>query len=174
MKFRSSLPLACAAALLAACDSAADGPGGEAAAPTPALTTAPTPTAAPDGTALVPGSWTVGEDQSGARATYGVAGAAPALTLACDLATKRVQLTLAGAGDGPQAFVLEAGGQAARLDMVPAADGAGAMTAAIEPGLPIFAAFWQADTAIALTSPTGVKQQFSTHPGIDRVIAACN
>ena len=168
------LPLiACAAALLASCNSAEDSPDEAATPPAPALTTAAVPTASPDGTALVPGTWSVGEDAAGATATFGEAGAAPALVLACNTQTRAVTLTRAGAGTAPTAFVLEAGGQAARLDMVPTADGT-AMMAAIEPALPIFAAFSAADTAISLTSPAGEKLQYPTNSGIDRVLDACS
>ena len=173
MNLRHLSLLTCAAALLAACNSAEDSAEAPAAPPAPTLTTAAVPTAAPDGTALVSGMWTVGEDATGATASFGEVGAAPALMLACNTQTRTVTLTRAGAGTAPAAFVLEAGGQAARLDMVPSADGT-AMTAAIEPALPIFAAFSAADTAIALTSPAGEKLQYPTNAGIDRVLAACS
>ncbi len=173
MNLRHLTLLACTAALLAACNSAEDTAQEPAAPPAPTLTTAAVPTAAPDGTALVPGAWTVAEDAAGATAVFGEVGAAPALTLACNLQTRAVTLTRAGVGTGPAAFVLEAGGQAARLDMVPSADGAG-MTAAIEPALPIFAAFSDPATAIALTSPAGEKLQYPANAGIRRVLDACS
>jgi len=165
--------LACATALLAACNSAEDSADEAATPPAPVLTTAAVPTAAPDGTALVPGAWAVSEDAAGAIAAFADAGAAPAMTIACNTQTRAVTLTRTGAGAGPAAYVLEAGGQAARLDMVPTADGAG-MTAAIEPALPIFAAFADPATAIAITSPAGEKLQYPANVGIRRVLDACS
>lgn len=173
MTLRHLTLLACAAMLTSACNSADDEPAAESPVPTPTLTSSPVPTAAPDGTAIVPGKWDVSEDATSTRAVYAEEGGAPSLTMMCDNATKVATLTIAGPAPGPQAFVLEAGGNAARLDMLPAANGEEAMSAAIEPGLPIFAAFSQADTVIALTPPGGQKMQFPTNGGIDRVIAAC-
>ena len=172
MKFRHLIPLACAAALLGACNSGAEETTvDEVAAPAPELTTAPTPTAAPDGTALVPGSWTVAEDARGARASYAADGADPSLTIACDTASSAVTLSLVTVSDAPASYVVEAGGEAARLDMVPAD---GKVSAEIEPSLPIFAAFSAPTTAIALTPPEGEKMQFPTHAGLRRVMDACS
>jgi hypothetical protein len=165
--------LACATVLLAACNSAEDSADEAVTAPTPELTVAAVPTAAPDGTALVPGAWAVTEDASGASATFGEPGGAPAMTIACNTKTRAVTLTRVGAATAPEAYVLEAGGQAARLDMVPSADGAG-MSAAIEPALPIFAAFSDPASAIALTSPAGEKLQYPSNAGIRRVLDACS
>ena len=173
MNLRHLSLLACSAALLSACNSAEDSAEEIAAPPSATLTTAAVPTAAPDGTALVAGLWTVSEDAAGASASFGEPGAAPALVLACNTQNRAVTLTRIGAGTAPAAFVVEAGGQAARLDMVPNADGS-AMTAAIEPTLPIFAAFSAADTAIAITSPAGEKLQYPTNAGIVRVLEACS
>lgn len=172
MTFRNLLMLASATAVLAACNSSetpvdqADGT-----APLPVLTPTPTPTSAPDGTAIVAGSWQVGEDATGARATYAAEGASPSLTIACDTRTRAVTLTLADAEPGSKSYAVEAGGQLARLDMN--ADGAQAVSAEIDPTLALFAAFSQADTAIGFTDEAGAKQQYPTHPGIQRVFYAC-
>lgn len=175
MTLRHFATLACAAALLSACNSAEEPAETEEApaAPAPVLTTAAVPTAAPDGTALVPGAWSVGENAEGASASFGEAGAAPAMTIACNSASRAVTLTRAGAGSAPAAYVLEAGGTAARLDMVPTGDGAG-MTAAIEPAMPVFAGFSAESGVIAITSPDGEKLQYPAYPGIRRVMEACS
>ena len=155
--------LGCSAALLAGCNSAEEA----AAPPDPTLAAV-----AAESAALVPGNWLLSEDAAVVAAEFGMPGSAPLITLMCDIPSKTVSLWRNGAGTAPAAFVLEAGGQAARLDMMPTADGM-AMTAAIASALPIFAAFSAGDSAFAITSPAGEKSQYPTFAGIDRVISAC-
>ena len=172
MKFRHCVILSLTAALLAACnDSEEEVAGPEAARPAPIITPAPTPTAAPDGTALVAGAWNVSEDAGGARAVYGEAGAAAALTLACDRMGGELTMELASAAQAPEAWRLDAGGEAARIDMNPVDGG---LSAAIAPGLAIFHAFSTPGQVVVLTSPSGERMQFPTHPGISRVVEACS
>lgn len=174
MFIRQSLPFAGAVALLAACSSPEEpvaAPEAAPSTPAPVLTPAPVPTAAPDGTALVPGRWEVSEDATGARAVFAEEGGSPKLTVACNTATRAVTLTRADVSAVPVMFRLDAGGQAARLDMAP---GDGGLTAEIEPSLPIIIAFADESTAIALTGPDGVTQQFPANVGIRRVMQACS
>ena len=90
MSFRSLLSLSCAAAMLAACSSS-DEPAAEeeaAAAPTPQLTSTPTPIVADDGSPLTPGSWTVNESASGASASFGEQGKDAQIVITCARDTK--------------------------------------------------------------------------------------
>ena len=176
MTLRQFLIATSASAALAACNSA-DTPVDDTATPTAELTAAPVPTAAPDGTALMAGTWTVSEDASGARASFGEPNVAPSLEITCDTSTRAVTLTRqesapGPAGLAPTVYAIEAGGAAARLDMVPAASG-GAMMAEIDPIQPVFAGFSAGNTAIAFTSENGARAQYPSHPGIQRVLYAC-
>ena len=172
MKFRHCIILSLTAASLAACNDSEDVVAGpEGAQPAPVLTPAPTPTAAPDGTALVAGAWNISEDAEGARAVYGEGEGAPPLTLACDRMSGALTMTLASAAQAPEAWRLDAGGEAARIDLNPVEGG---LSAAIEPGLAIFHAFSTPGQAVVLTSPSGERIQFPTHPGISRVVEACS
>lgn len=172
MNFRHVLLLSLASAALAACGSSEDAETPEAVAtPEPVLTTAPVPTAAPDGTALVAGSWTVNQGPAGGSAVFGEEGAEPALRIDCDLATGAVTLGMNRAASGDEAWRIDAGGEAARIDMIPVAGG---LTAQIEGSLAIFHAFSNAGEVVVLTSPTGERMQYPTHPGISQVLYACS
>ena len=171
------LPAAAPLVLLTACDSAPEQPdnGPQQAmvdAPEPVLTNAPTATAAADGSPLVPGAWSVTEDAEGARALFGREETDATLSLECD--TSR-QLTLAlESGAEAETWRLDAGGEAARIDMV--SDGSEVLPyleAQLDPGLAIVAAMGETGQVFTLTAPDGQRLQFPTNPGIRRVIAAC-
>ena len=136
------------------------------------LTQAPTATAAADGSALVPGAWSVKEDAEGARAMFGEEEVDTTLSLFCD---PDGQLTI-GLESGAEAetWRLDAGGEAARIDMV--SDGSEVLpylVAELDPGLAIVSAMGETGEVFTLTSPGGEQLQFPTNPGIRRVIAAC-
>lgn len=172
MKPRHLLALGITAALLAACNNTEDAaPADEVAAPEPVLTQAPTPTAAPDGSALVAGSWNVNENPEGGRAVFAEDGMEPKISINCRAIDGTVTLDIASASQTPETWRLDAGGEAARVDMAPAENG---LSAEIEPGLAIFHAFAATGGVVALTSPAGERMQFPTHPGISRVLDACS
>lgn len=172
MQFRHVLLAALASGTLAACGSSDEvETNEEVAAPAPVLTTAPTPTAAPDGTALVPGSWTVNQSAEGGFAAFGEEGAEPALRIDCNRATGAVTMTLGREASGDEAWRIDAGGEAARIDMTPVAGG---LTAQIEGSLAIFHAMSNAGEVVVLTSPSGERMQYPTHPGISQVLYTCS
>lgn len=174
MNFRMIAVIAAAGVALAACDSSEDVEAPEeVATPAPVLTTAPVPTAAPDGTALVPGVWTVNQNPEGGFAVFGEEGVPPALRIDCQRTTGVVSLTLARTASGPEAWRVDAGGEAARIDMTPSPV-AGQVTAAIEGSLAIFHSFSNAGEIVVLTSPEGERLQFPTHPGISQVLYSCS
>ncbi|MGB3167396.1 MAG: hypothetical protein WBA68_11540 [Alteraurantiacibacter sp.] len=173
MTIRSILTLAAAPVLLAACNSSEDsGTQAETPQPEPVLTQAPTATAAPDGSALVPGALSVTEDADGARAMFGEEDVDTTLSLVC---SPDGQFTM-GLESGAEAetWRLDAGGEAARVDMV--SDGNEVLSylvADLDPGLGIVDAMGETGQVFTLTSPEGERLQFPTNPGIRRVIAAC-
>ncbi|MFB0610981.1 hypothetical protein [Aurantiacibacter poecillastricola] len=171
MKLRDVLALSLGAAMVAACNSGEDSVVAEAEEPAPVLTPAPTPTAAPDGTALVAGSWDVNENPDGARAVFAENGGEPKLAIICDRMSGTVTMDIASSSQTPEAWRVDAGGEAARLDMAPVDGG---LSAEIDPGLALFNAFSTQNEVVALTSPTGDRMQFPTHPGITRVLTACS
>lgn len=176
MQIRSLLALATAASLLAGCNSAddavpADAPVDE---PTPVLTSTPTPTVAPDGSPLALGSWTIAENGTGASAGFGPADTPPLLLIACDAASKTLTLSLSNATPGNQSFALEAGGTAARLDMI--ADGnatAPRQTASIALDAPVFGGFVVPGGVIEISQPGGSTLRVPAAAGIRRVFEAC-
>jgi hypothetical protein len=175
MTLRPVVFLGLASALLAACNNSDDAaPEQEVAAPAPVLTPAPRATAAPDGTALQASSWNVNESAEGGSATFGEAATEPRLAINCQAATGTLTLSMAGTADGPQAWRLDAGGEAARIDMAPTDGELAQMTAEIEGSLAIFHAFSTVGEIVTLTSPEGERMQFPTHPGISRVLDACS
>ena len=80
-------------------------------------------------------------------------------------------MTVASSSQTPEAWRLDAGGEAARVDMAPVDGG---LSAEIDPGLAIFHAFSTPGEVVVLTNPTGERMQFPTHPGISRVLDACS
>lgn len=177
MLIRPMLLLASATALLAACDSAETPEEEVAERPPVEFTPAPTATAAPDGTALASGTWDVNEDARGARAVFGEAETGgetgTELMIACDAATREVTLVRMDPATGPASYAIEAGGEIARLDMVPVEEGSGAMMAEIDPTLAVFANFSAPGQIFSFTNEDGMKVQYPTHPGISRVLYAC-
>ncbi len=176
MKFRHAFTLALVAASLAACNDSEDVSEDPAAnQPEPVLTSAPTPTAAPDGTALVTGSWDVNENPQGGAAYFGEPETDATLAIECDRLSGTVTLAIASDATEPQAWRIDAGGEAARIDMVPR-DSAMLpyLEAEIEGDLAIFHAFATPGEVVVLTSPDGERMQFPTHPGISRVLDACS
>lgn len=140
-------------------------------APEPVLTPAPVPTAAADGTTIAAGQWDVNEAASGAQAVFRSDDGTELLALRCDVASGAVTMTIAANEAAAISYRIDAGGEAARLDLSPFDGG---LVAEIEPRLAIFYAFAQPGQVVALTSPAGIRTQFPTHPGIDRVLNACS
>ncbi len=176
MKSRSLLSLAVASSLLAGCNSAeepapVDSPVAE---PVPVLTSTPTPTVAPDGSPLAPGSWNISENGTGASASFGPADGEALLLVTCDAPSKTLVLSIANTTPGNQSFVVEAGGSAARLDMV--ADGnaqAPRQTAAIARDAPVFGGFVVPGGVIEVSQPGGSTLRVPSAAGIRRVFEAC-
>jgi hypothetical protein len=165
------------ALLLAACNSGEDADATVAeqvAQPAPVLTPAPIATAAPDGTALEAGEWMVTEDADGARATYGPPGTGPVLKIACTPSTRTVQMFLASDAPAAEAWRLDAGGEAARIDMMPADGTASEIVGTVDQGLAIIQAIGATQQVFTLTSPDGQPRQFPAHPGIRRVLDSCS
>ena len=176
MQTRSLIALATVASLLAACNSAEDAAPADApvATPAPVLTSTPTPTVAPDGSPLALGSWTIGENGTGASAGFGPADTPPLLLIACDAASKTLTLSISNATPGNQSFAVEAGGTAARLDMI--ADGnatAPRQSAAIARDAPVFGGFVIPGGVIEISQPGGATLRVPSAAGIRRVFEAC-
>ncbi|MGB3795585.1 MAG: hypothetical protein WA957_04700 [Alteraurantiacibacter sp.] len=172
MTLRHLISLSIAGALIAGCNNSDDAEmADDAAQPEPVLTQAATPTAAPDGTALVAGNWSVNENPDGGRAGFGEAGSEPVMAIDCQRISGTITLTVASTSQTPEAWRLDAGGEVARVDMAPVEGG---LSAEIDPGLAIFRALSTPGEVVALTSPLGETMQFPTHPGISRVLDACS
>jgi hypothetical protein len=165
------------AALIAACSSA-DEPQEEVIAPEPELTGNPVMTQAPDGGALTPGEWVIGEDALTAHARFGPAGGEPVFAMECDVATQALTLSRAVAAPadagGEQTFILDAGGQRASVDMAPAGGEPPMLRAEINKAMPIFQAFQPLDNVITVAGPDGEVLRMQGAPGIQRVIEACS
>ena len=178
MKIRPLFLLTTAVMALAACNSseeAAPAPLEAVAAPEPVLTPAAIATAAPDGTALVQGAWSITEDAAGAVARFGIPETDSQLIISCAPATRAVTLALQSGTLQPQAWRLDAGGEAARIDMASeAASVPPYLVAQVDQTLAIIVALGEQGQVFTLTSPTGDRNQFPTHPGIRRVIDSCS
>ncbi len=171
---RSLILLGSAASLLAACNSAQDAEDvaqESIEAPVPELTPAPLATQAADGTAVALGTWDVSEAASGAQAVFNSEDGTELLAIRCDRLSGSVTMSFAADDGVPVSYRLDAGGEAARVDMIPAGGG---LAAEIEPGLAIFHAFGETGQTVSLTSPEGNIVQYPTHPGISRVLYACS
>jgi hypothetical protein len=161
--------------LIAACSSS-DEPAPVAASPTPmpTLTTTPTPLVAADGSPLAAGAWQIGENATGASASFTSPEGQNLLSVTCDSAAKVVSLGVASATPGNQTFVLQSGGTAARLDTI--ADGNAAdphQRAAIAPSAPVFNGFVQPGGTIEVSQPGGMTLRLPATSGIRRVFEAC-
>jgi len=171
-----SILVAASLAGLAACNSA-DEPVAEdtaAAVPAPVMTSTPTPTVAPDGSPLALGSWSINESGTGASAGFGPSDGEALLLVTCDAASKTLSLAIGNATPGNQSFVVEAGGTAARLDMV--ADGNTALprqVAQIAIDAPVFGGFVVPGGVIEVSQPGGATLRVPSAPGIRRVFEAC-
>lgn len=174
MQFRTVLTLGLAGTALAAC-SAPDEDAAAVAEPMPELTQAAVPTTAPDGTPLAAGEWWIEESASVASARFGPADSGALLSLSCDNAARVLTMMVSASPDeGPQTFVLQAGGTAARLDMVPAAEGLPMMSAAIDPAQPVFAGFAQSGAVISIGDADGSSiARIPATSGVSRVLDAC-
>ena len=172
-QLRSVIALGLAAGLLAACNSSEDVADESALveAPEPVLTQAPVMTEAPDGTAVAIGTWDVNEAASGAQAVFRDDGGTELLAIRCDVLSGAVTMNIASEDLMPTSWRLDAGGEAARIDLIPAGGG---LAAEIEGSLAIFHAFAAPGQVVALTSPSGLKTQYPTHAGIGRVLDACS
>jgi len=168
---RSLAAVALAAGLLSACNSSQDANEAEVEAPEPVLTQAPLATQAPDGTAVAVGAWQVNEAASGAQAVFEDEAGAELLAIRCDVMSGAVTMSFAASDGVPTSYRIDAGGEAGRIDVIPANGG---MAAEIEPSLSIFRAFSVGGQTVALTSPAGMKTQYPTHSGIGRVLDACS
>lgn len=158
-----------AAAVLAGCSSAED------AAPAAAASTAAAPIPAAAGApAAAPGEWQVTEDASGVKASFIGADGKSLLAMSCDMATTAVTLAIANPTPGNTAFVLQAGGTAARLDTV--ADNNAAdphQVAAIERQAPVFVGFVQPGGTITVAQPGGPSITVPSTSGLGRVLEGC-
>lgn len=170
--------LALSPALLVAACSASDEDAAPAGAPsptpTPVLTTTPTPQVAADGSPLAAGAWQIGENATGASASFVSPEGRNLLSITCDNTTKAVSLAVANATPGNQTFVLQSGGTAARLDTI--ADNNAAdphQRAAIAPAAPVFAGFVQPGQTIEVSQPGGSTLRLPATSGIRRVFEAC-
>lgn len=173
MQFRTAFTLALAAGLASSCSSEPEG-AEEAAVPEPVLTQSPVPTAAPDGSPLTPGSWNISENAEGTTAMFGEQATEADLSLTCNRASGAVTLTLASSNAEADTYIIEAGGQAASLDMQSTGGELPQMTAEIEPAAPVFQGFTQENGVITISSADGsdVLRVPSAY-GIYRVFAAC-
>lgn len=163
-------------ALLAACNSSEEAAPAAApsATPTPVLTTNPQPQVAADGSPLAAGAWQIGENATGASASFVSPEGQALLSLTCDTASKAVSLAVANATPGNQTFVMQSGGTAARLDTI--ADGNAAdphQTAAVAPDAPVFNGFVQPGGTIEISQPGGMTLRVPATSGIRRVFEAC-
>lgn len=163
------------ALLLAACNSSEDAaPAAPAPTPTPVLTTTPTPQVAADGSPLAAGAWQIGENATGASASFVSPEGQNLLAITCDNTAKVVSLSVANATPGNQTFVLQSGGTAARLDTI--ADNNAAdphQAAAIAPSAPVFNGFVQPGGTIEVSQPGGMTLRLPATSGIRRVFEAC-
>ncbi|GAA0275874.1 hypothetical protein GCM10009127_15640 [Alteraurantiacibacter aestuarii] len=173
MHLRSISALFIGTALLAACSSGEDVSEEEVQAPEPVLTSTPVATAAPDGSPLAEGQWTISEDANGASASFGPAGSDALVVIACTTASRALSMTVAGSSDGTQPYVIEAGGTAARLDMVSTGGTLPMMRADIARDAPVFGGFVMPGQAVSITAPDGSILRLPTAPGIRRVFEAC-
>ncbi|MEO5705640.1 MAG: hypothetical protein ABIT10_04045 [Alteraurantiacibacter sp.] len=176
MLLKSRLSALAPLLLLAACNSSEDAApaGAPSPTPTPVLTTNPAPQVAADGSPLAAGTWQIGENATGANASFVSPEGKALLSLACDTASKAVSLAVANATPGNQTFVLQAGGAAARLDTI--ADGNSAdprQTAAIAPDAPVFNGFVVPGGTIEISQPGGSTLRVPAASGIGRVFEAC-
>ena len=171
MNMRSMLVLGGACAL-AGCSSPED----EAVtpAPEPVLTGNPVTTEASDGSAMTAGEWVIGEDANGAHARFGPTNSEPLLALECDSASQVLTLARASDAISEQAYVLEAGGMKASVDMEPAGGDLPMQTAEINRAMPIFRAFAQPGAVITMSGPGGARLLVPGAPGIARVLEACS
>jgi hypothetical protein len=168
MMFR--LPALLPVLLLTACNSADDA----APAATASVAAAPGPALPAGTTAPAPGEWQVTEDGAGVRASFQSPEGKSLLSLTCDMATRAVTMAVASGAPGNQAFVLQAGGTAARLDTV--ADNNAAdphQAAAIAPDAPVFVGFVQPGGMIDVSQPGGMSLRIPSDSGIGRVFEGC-
>lgn len=172
MSPRPALSLPLLAIALAACSNAEERE--EAPQPTPELAPEPVRTEAADGSPLTPGSWNVEENADGARASFAEPGGEPLLVLRCDRARKALTLERAGdaAGEGG-AFVLDVGGQRARVDMAPGSGTITGYSAEVDGTMPLFAAMGDPAETIRLTAEGTPPLTLPTHAGIPRVLESC-
>lgn len=170
------------AALLAACSSPEEEDGAEQAAaiaPAPELTGNPVMTQAPDGGAMTPGTWEIGEDALNAYARFGTPGSEPVFAMECDVATQTLSLTRAvateaeGETGGEQTYILEAGGLKASVDLAPGGGALPLLTGEINRAMPIFRAFQPLTNVITVTGTDGAVLRMQGATGISRVIEAC-
>ncbi|MDE1467948.1 hypothetical protein [Aurantiacibacter sp. D1-12] len=176
MRIPSVIAIVCGSAAIAACNSEPEMGDAEQAtveAPQPVMTPAAVASAAPDGTALVAGEWTVNEDATGVRAQYAVEGMQPSLIVTCDPAYNSVSISMASSAGAAEAWRLDAGGEAARIDMLPSGGVLPELTAQVDHGLAIIRALGDQGQVFMLTSPQRQSFQFPTHPGIRRVLDRC-
>ncbi|AKQ41819.1 hypothetical protein CP97_06965 [Aurantiacibacter atlanticus] len=160
--------------LLTGCDASEET---EPVAKQPAAVQTPTPvaTAAADGTSLAPGTWDITEDAYGAQAKFGVSPSQNSIIISCKSSVDALTISIRSDSVASEAWRLDAGGEAARIDLQ--TDGNPDfpyMVAQIDQGLGIIHALGEQGQVFTLTSPQGERLQFPSHPGIRRVISACN
>ena len=96
------------------------------------------------------------------------------LSLECTPAQKALRLFLYTGATGPETWRLDAGGEAARIDMVITNDQIPEIGAQLNQNLAIIRALGEQGQAFTLTSPQGQPRQFPTNPGIRRIIDSCS
>lgn len=171
MRFRSAFPLAALVVILAACSrSDEETPP----APTPTLTTQVAPTVAADGTPLTAGQWQITEDASGARAAFVGPDAAPLLTLTCARETKQMNLSRPASTSAPKTFRIAVAGLQGDVKMAPEAAGSSILTAAVDPGQPLFHALGEAGATIEISAPGETALRVPSQVGVDRVVSSCS
>lgn len=171
MTLRPVLPLlALAAFSLAACSRSDDEPAPE---PSAIITQQAVPTVAADGTPFTPGRWDVGEDASGATATF-TSDAGALLVMRCERATRVLSLTRPGAATAAQTVRIDTSALKADVSMTPRTEAPAGLYAAIDPLQPIFTAWSDPAAKIVLTAPGAATLTVPGHPGISRVVTACS
>jgi len=139
------------------------------AAPVAAAASAAAPARAPDA-----GNWQMSQSEAAASARYISPEGKVLLALTCDLPTKVVSLAVSNAQAGNQTFVLQAAGQAARLDTI--ADNNAAdphQMAAIALNAPVFVGFIQSGGTIEVSQPGLSSVLVPSDTGIRSVFEAC-
>ena len=121
-----------------------------------------------------PGTWQISQNQAAASASFLSPDGKALLAITCDVPSKVLSLAVSSMQPGNQTFVLQAGGQAARLDTI--ADNNPAdphQMAAIAPTAPVFAGFSQPQGTIVVSQPGLSELRVPATTQIASVFAQC-